>query len=69
MSDHGAQLPWKCQLGVNLNPPCQHSLWKEAGANQRKLVYRNDILIIQSFNNAPYVEKYSGLKGTAQPFE
>ena len=31
MSDHGAQLRWKGQLGANPNPPCQHSLWEETG--------------------------------------
>ena len=32
MSDHGAQLRWKAgPLGVNPNPPCQHSLWEETG--------------------------------------
>ena len=27
MFDHGAQPWWKDQLGANLNPPWQHSLW------------------------------------------
>ena len=31
MSDHGAQLRWKDQLGANPNPPCQHSMWEETG--------------------------------------
>jgi hypothetical protein len=43
MSDHGAQLRWKDQLGANPNPPCQHSLWEETavpGENPRLSVER-----------------------------
>ena len=38
MSNHGAQLRWKNQLGANPNPPFQHSLWEETrvpGENPR----------------------------------
>ena len=38
MSDHGARLRWKDQLGANLNPARQHSLWEETrvpGENPR----------------------------------
>jgi hypothetical protein len=44
MSDHGAQLRWKGQLGSNLtHPACQHSLWEETrvpGENPRLSVER-----------------------------
>jgi hypothetical protein len=45
MSDHGAQLQWKGQLGANPNPPCQHSLSEETGVSGEKLTTLGRALI------------------------